>query len=140
MVTDNGGIDEAIRSFLQEHIRSYEDLEALLLLRARSSTWEASAVAEALNLSEEVARETLEHLRRRGLSSAPEHARPRRYGYQPATAGLAQAVDMLAQAYEERRVAVMRLMSENAIARMRTSASRAFADAFVLGRRKGDDG
>jgi hypothetical protein len=45
-------------------------------------------------------------------------------------------VDRLAIVYGEHRLEVMRLLSAHALERIRNSAARAFADAFVIGRKK----
>jgi hypothetical protein len=44
----------------------------------------------------------------------------------------------LAEAYGARRLEVMRALSKNAVERVRTSAIRMFADAFLIGRKKKD--
>jgi hypothetical protein len=58
--------------------------------------------------------------------------------YSPSDVGLDGAVTDLAQAYNENRLEVIKLMSANVIERVRTSAMRAFADAFLLGGKKKD--
>jgi hypothetical protein len=45
---------------------------------------------------------------------------------------------MLERVYAEQRLAVIKLMSDNAIERLRTGAARAFVDAFLIGRKKND--
>lgn len=135
-------IAEDVRWLLGECIRSYEALEALLLLQREQSVsaWGVGAVARALRVSEQVADEALADLHRRGLLAMEDGTHGPLYRYEPASAELARATDALARAYAGRPLAVVRLMSENAIARVRTSASRALADAFVLGRKRDEDG
>jgi hypothetical protein len=51
--------------------------------------------------------------------------------YSPGTQELALQVQSLAAAYEDNQVRLVELMTANAIMRMRTSVSRAFADGFL---------
>jgi hypothetical protein len=129
-------IDEDVRSLLREHIESYEHLRILLLLRShRDRSWSAALAAERLNMAPASAEEALEHLCRRELL---DRAESRMFRYCPETSEHEAAVDRLAHAYAEQQVEIMKLMSSNAVERIRTAAMRTFADAFVLGRRKRD--
>ena len=58
------------------------------------------------------------------------------YRYAPAEPGMMAVVDRLAALYVQQRLEVIRQMSANAIDRLRTSAARTFADAFLLRGRK----
>jgi hypothetical protein len=128
-------IPHAVRAWLYEHVRTYDELETLLLLhRQRDRDWSAAALAEALKIAPAVAAEALAEFARRGL--AAPGAAPDAFRYRPATPELELLVDHLARAYADDRLTVIELMTANAIERMRTGAMRVFADAFVVGRKK----
>jgi hypothetical protein len=124
-------ISDDVKSLLRDCIESFEQLEVLLLLHGTpDQTWAPDAVTTAsrLNLSEEAVADALAHLRRWKLVEGEA----RLYRYSPANR-LDATVRALATAYEDDRLEVMRLMNQNALERVRTSALRAFADAFFVG-------
>lgn len=126
-------IPPAAEALLREHVHTFEELEVLVMLyRARPAAHDAEAIAAALKAPVEATREALAGLTARGLAAAADAARQYRYA---ADSHHDAAVAALDRAYEENRLAIMRRMSENAIGRMRTGAMRAFADAFVIGRK-----
>ena len=131
-------IPEPVRRLLEEHVETYEQLEALLFLARRDKSFGVDTIAEQLRVSTETAAEALEHLRVRGLVAETAGGRDRVYRIVAPAASGGSAVQMLASLYEERRMDVVKLMTDNAIARMRTAAIRRFADAFIVKRR--DDG
>jgi hypothetical protein len=130
---DAGPILPEVRALLRERIDSYEQIEALLLLAADGSrSFTADEIADRLAVSIDVAREALDALRARALVDAAT------YRYAPGDAATDAAVRLLAHDYRERRSDVAKLMNQNAFDRIRNSASRAFADAFLFGRRPRD--
>ena len=135
------GISPALRSFLRERIHSYEQLELLLLVRQMpTQAWSLELIGKRLKVPESVALEAASNLHDSGLLEMVFDDRNRVYRYKPATPELARLAEELAQAFEEERLAVVRLMNENAVERVRTAAMRMFADSFVLGKKRGDDG
>jgi Mn-dependent DtxR family transcriptional regulator len=129
-------IHENVRTLLLEHIETHEQLAAVLLLRnAQQQTWTNQALALELNISEPIARETLEHLLQHGLL---KHADPQLLGYRysPETAELGERVDHLAEAYNTHWIDILKLLSENAIVRVRITVMGAFTDAFVVHAKK----
>jgi hypothetical protein len=123
---------------LRESVHTFEELETLAFLYGgRGTAWPESALAEALKIPVDAAREALLALESRGLA-ASEHAERQRYRYSAATIESEAAVGALVRAYHENRLGIVKLMSENAIHRMRTGAIRAFSDAFLIGRKKRD--
>ena len=64
----------------------------------------------------------------------------RRFCYSPGSVALAGVVDELAESYDVNRLTVINLMNANAFERVRTQALSTFANAFILGRKKGKDG
>ena len=122
---------------LLNRVDSYEQLEALLFLRSRpSQALTAKEVAAELGASPDEVERALMRLHAMGLLATAVGEMRAHYRFEPADAGSREAVDHLAEAYSESRLEVMRTMTANAIDRLRTDAVRAFADAFVLGRKK----
>jgi hypothetical protein len=132
-------ISAAARLLLHERVHTFEQLEALVLLYgARGNARPESAIAEALKIPAEAAREALLELESRGLAAGERQEAAPRYRYSAGTTELDAAVRELVRAYHDNRLGVVRLMSDNAIHRMRTGAIRAFSDAFLIGRKKRD--
>ena len=137
------GADELppdVRALLHEHIESYEQLEALLLLRReRFEQWTSEGLAARLRIRSELVQTALTGLQSAGLVGIT-NAGPARFAYRPASAGLDAAVGRLEREYAERPILIIQLMSANAIERLRTAALHTFADAFVLSKKDKDRG
>jgi hypothetical protein len=126
----------AVRALIAERVHGFEQLEALLFLHARpNEECSAEAVAAALRIPDSASVDALEDLVARGLAGA-RPGPPRTYRFDPHTPELRAAVSGLERAYADQRLAVMKLMSEDAIVRLRSGATRAFADSFLIGRKK----
>jgi DNA-binding MarR family transcriptional regulator len=125
-----------VRAFLRDYIESYEQLEILFILRAQpGDAWSVEQLAERLQLSREAVEEALQALTRAG--GINERAWPEEpVRYLPRNAEQAATIDSLATAYESNPLAIIKLMSANAIDRVRTAAIHTFANAFVIGRKK----
>jgi DNA-binding IclR family transcriptional regulator len=129
-------IPSDLLELLRQRVGSLEELEVLLLLqRTRERRWEVFEITRELGLPDGIVDTTLVALRSQGFV-ASEGPGGREWNYQPRTAELAALVERLAAVYVERRLEVMRLLSAWALERVRDSAARAFADAFVLRRKK----
>ncbi|APR86408.1 Hypothetical protein A7982_11757 [Minicystis rosea] len=104
-------IPDSVRRFLRSHIDSVEQLEVLLLLRSASShEWSVEEVNRALKSSETSIRDRLAVLVRHGFLTTREEGGHRLHRYQPAGAMETAAIDGLAAAYRERRLAVIDLI------------------------------
>jgi len=126
-----------LQSFLLEHVESFEQLELLLLLcRERDRERTAAELAQQLRIQVELASEVLHVLCQRGLLAARDSLSEGPFCYQPREAALDAAVLQLLHAYESNRLEVMRVMSANAMARVRGSALRAFTGSFLLRKEK----
>jgi len=117
--------------FLQTTIPAVDAAELLLLLRRRPETsWSAAGLAAELRPSVPIpdadAVKYLETFQARGLLAVEED---RRVHYQPASDELRMYGDMLALAYKERPVTLIRM-----IYALRDSRIQTFADAFKLRR------
>jgi hypothetical protein len=130
-------VSSEVAAFLRAHVESYEELEALLMLhRNRARVWSPRAIATTIGASESDVLSALDALVRRGL--VLRVAAPERTEYKFIADGVASdLVARLAEAYTNDPIGVMRLMSANAIARVRSDL-HAFSDAFLIGRRKRD--
>ena len=134
-------IDQSVQSFLRDYIRSFEQLETLLLLhRHRDRAWSTDEVAARLFIPEIPAHEAIVQLMASGLVAAEgpslnERAQSDHFRYSPSDPLLEATVERLVQACEQRRIEVMRVMSAQSIERVRTNVMRVFADAFLLGKR-----
>ncbi|HET9298470.1 MAG TPA: hypothetical protein VFO11_00905 [Candidatus Polarisedimenticolaceae bacterium] len=133
----SGDLSPATQAFLNEHVEEYEDLEVLLLLfRHPERSWSAAEVAEHLRVSSDAVTDALAHMRSHALAESVPGPIPR-FRYAASQGGT--CVEELSAAYEHDRLRIIRRMNANALERLRTSAIRAFAEAFRL--RKGrDDG
>ena len=128
-------IPSDVLELLQQRVGSLEELEVLLFLkRTRDRSWAVFEIARELGLPESIVDTTLATLRSHDFVA---NARADEWSYHPCVAELGGLVDRLAAVYEERRLEVMRILSARALERVRDSAARAFADAFVI-RRKND--
>jgi hypothetical protein len=122
-------LSERARGLLLGPIDSFEKLDIVITLHARRDPpWslETPPLASLRRaLDELVAAGIVARQADGALRIAPECDRT--------------ALDELAAAWSTSRAAVLALISERALARIRASAARAFADAFTLRRGKSDD-
>lgn len=129
---------EFLQAFLHDSISSYEELEALLLLvREGDRSWTDGELAEALKVHVEAISPALDQLASiEGLLEMHDQAGHRRFQYAPKSKMLRQVVEELAVAYAEQRLAIVQIMSANALNRVRGAAMRRLADAFRIERPK----
>lgn len=138
---EESSLPAEVQAFLRERMESYEQLEVLLLLRARpDDAWAANAVGSELHMPEAAADHSLRALSRHGLLSVAASPKELVFSYRPESAELAALVEKLAGAYTEQRIEVVRLMTTNSIDRLRAGALRTFANAFILGKKGGKGG
>ncbi|HVN45004.1 MAG TPA: hypothetical protein VMT66_07105 [Steroidobacteraceae bacterium] len=123
-----------VQSLLRECIGSYEELHLLLLLFKERREWSRDELAVHGKFSPASVSLAIAALVARGLvAAAPEAGPEPKYRY---AAGVQDAaVDELVRAYREQPVAILRILAEGSIERIRAGALRAFADAFLF--RKG---
>jgi hypothetical protein len=129
-------LPENVRTLLREHLLSFECLELLLCLHARSG--ESLSVEHAAGhagLPVDLALQAMTALEVSGILRKSWSA-PAKFRFAPATAWLQTACDDVVRLHREQRAAIMSEMSMNAIGRIRSSTLRAFADAFVLSKKK----
>lgn len=115
---------EDVEPFVRGHVRSIEELEALLLLyRSRTRWWTAEEVGEALHLAPSAARPALERLCGAFLEVRIESEV--RFRFATLNADRERLTAGLAQAYHQDRSSVLQMLG-------RPRAARDFADAFRL--------
>ena len=133
-----GELDEQLRLFLHDSVKSYEELETLLFLaQNEGQSFSAEAVTLALNATAGSVDGALEELTTvGGLVNVTRGSLAPLYRYAPSDELSRQRVVDLAAAYTERRMTVIQMLSANALERVRRSAMRRLADAFRLERGK----
>jgi hypothetical protein len=130
-------IPKEVANLLQDRIVSFEQLLVLLLLhRSEPRRWSTKAMADNLGIPGGLP-EALMALQAADLIKEETDGPESVYVYAPATIDIAKAVLVLQQSYQSHPAAIMQLMSENAIARVRWAAHRAFSDAFLIRKGKG---
>ena len=130
-----------VQRFLQDHVESLEQLEILVLLQPRiERAWSVLEVADELRIRDSVAEEELRRLRDRGLLVVVGSTSNPSFRYGPRSESLAMMTQRLVETYDAQRVAIMRLMTANAIQRLRAGALGVFSNAFVFGKREKPDG
>jgi hypothetical protein len=124
----------SLQAFLYDCIENYEQLELLVFLhRERNRWWTAGETAQQIGIPESLAAIALDDLVSRQLAERrPELAA--RYRYAPGSLELDYKSNLLARHYQENRFEIVKAMSANSIERLRTSALRTFAEAFVIRR------
>jgi hypothetical protein len=130
------GVPSDVQSFLLDHFESLEQLQVLILLqRSPDQHWDASRVTRELSVPLSVAEESLLALKAHGLVAYEGAPGDSRFRYAPSSEELARQVDRLIESYAEQHAEVLRLMTANAIERLRAGVLGAFSSAFVQGRR-----
>ena len=118
---------------LRDHIESYEQLELLLLLRAeRGHSWTEEALNTRLGISAWLISDAFTKLQSAGFVDVHVEGIEKQYAYRLQSESVEATISQLAQAYREHPMPVIKLMSANAIERVRTAALSTFADAFIL--------
>lgn len=132
------GPSESLQAFLHTSICSYDELEALLLLaRERHRGWTDHELAEELKVHVDAITPAVDQLASvEGLLEVVNLTGQRQFQYAPKCALLDQVVEELATAYVEQRLAIVQLMSANALDRVRGAAIRNLANALRAQRPK----
>ena len=118
------GISDQVREFLNDHISSVAQLEALLLLQTNSRQgWTSAEIARELRTEAPGTEKQLELL----LAGKLLRREGETYFYSPASEQLHATVIALAQAYLVRRVTIISLIFAKP-----SDSLRAFSEAFRL--------
>jgi hypothetical protein len=129
-------LPDHVRDLLLGPVDSFEKLEVLLALHgaAGAAPLTLAALAARARLAEDTADAAAD-----GLAGAGVVERPSRDTWRIAAA-FVPSVDDLAVAWSNSRPLVLKMMTDRALGRIRTSAARVFADAFRLRKGGRDDG
>jgi hypothetical protein len=121
-----------VASFLAQFVRALEECVAIVLAHdVGDGVFSIADLAARAKCEHDVARSTLENLERRHIVARADAERWRRGDELRAHLDV---VDELRRTWESDRIAIVVLLSEQAVDRLRTGALRAFSDAFVLKR------
>ena len=119
-------LPDDVRKVIADHITSVEQLEILLMLRGSpQDEWSARRVSEEMRTSDRSAATRLADLAARGFLASRQSGADALFRFEPASAWLRRATDLLAQAYAERRYTVIELIFSKPIDNLRL-----YADAF----------
>jgi AraC-like DNA-binding protein len=123
------GLTDEVHRFLSVYIDSVEELEVLLLVRrSPERSWTAEEMARELYSHPTSIGRRFQRLLGSGLL---RESQPGVMQYAPRSVELDRTVAQVAEAYRERRVAVVSLIASKPIENV-----KAFSDAFRLRRRK----
>jgi hypothetical protein len=139
-MADGNPDDDELRSVLRAAIHSFEDLQLLVFLqRNQYRAWSAHELAEAARLPVLDAAAALERFRQNQLVEwIEERAREgASFRYSPSGPEVAKIIERLLEAHERRPATIMRMMTDNALERVRTTALDFFTDALAPRRRGG---
>jgi hypothetical protein len=126
-------IPKAVTAFLNEHIDSVVELEALLLLYAhRDRVWPASEIARELRIDRSWPQTELQSLCAKGILSCNSESESS-YKFAPRTPEIDTTVGQLAAAYADRRVTVISLIFSKPVDKL-----KGFGDAFRIRREPGN--
>jgi hypothetical protein len=121
-----------VRDLVARQLQSMEDVEVLLLLASESAALTVEQIRERLRLpASGLPMASIQRLVANGLVAEEAGEAGPRFRYAPRRPGFRRAVELLAVAYNQRPVTLVRLVYH------RPSAAQSFADAFRV--RKDDD-
>ena len=121
-------ISRELRELIDRHIRSIDEVEALLCLyHSPGEAFTAQAVAAKCNKSEEDVAEDLRELTERGFLVLDRFDNT--YTYTGRSAALNDVIDQLARLYNERPVSLIHAIYERP-----STSVRSFAEAFRIRR------
>jgi hypothetical protein len=122
---------------LQAQVGSLEALELLLLLhRTQERAWDRFEIANRLGLSDDIVEASAASMESHGFLARHGTGPGTTWQYSARPPERAAMIDRLATVYADRRLEIMRILSAQAMERLRESAARAFADAFIIRRKK----
>lgn len=129
-------LDDGVRALLETRLDSFEKLEVVHALRA-SGGMTPEALEAACRFSSDTVQEVLASLQRVALVE-PD---PGRRGVVRLGGGSRDPrFEAVMQLYETDRLRVLSVLSALAMERIRHMAAQVFADAFVIKKKRGDDG
>jgi hypothetical protein len=138
VTSTNQPIPEDIVALLRDVVTSLEQIVVLVRMQPDSArSWTASEVASQVGTPIQEIEETLAELEARHLLEPLGVGGTKRWRYAPGSQKLAEQVGRLVDLYQRRQLEILRIVSAQAMVRIRCYIARAFADAFVLRRKNG---
>ena len=135
---NQGGLESLERAAqpARQLVDSFEKLELIMALR-RGETRRASItdLAHALDLPRDELRRAVRELQAAGLLQLAHDE----VTLAPRAPDAQRAIDELAAVYDADKMVLVKAIAESSIERLRNLAGRAFADAFVIGKKLGGD-
>jgi DNA-binding MarR family transcriptional regulator len=132
-VSGETDVPDDVRILLRTRVETYEQIEVLRVLHSDPQReWNSEELGEQLHLAPQFVEVALEALHSGGFLRRSAREAGGRSRYAPANEELKASAERLLHEYRERPLRVIQLISTYAIERVRTSAIRAFADAFIL--------
>jgi hypothetical protein len=125
-------MSEAVRGFLAEYVDGFQELELLVALAERGGTVPSEDLVRISRSSLEEFAAAFGRLRAAGAVAGGDGADPPRIALQD------PRLDALVTLYRGEPVVVMRMLNSLAIERVRSGATRAFADAFLIRGKRSD--
>jgi hypothetical protein len=120
-------LPDSLRTFLEERVEHYEDLQLLLFLRARAGAWwNSGAIGKHLVVTADTVEGSLQRLLHSSLIDVAQGDAGQVYRYPLRAGPSASIVDKLAAACAERPLAVIKAMTGNALERLRARSARTF--------------
>lgn len=129
-------LEDGVRTLLETKLDSFEKLEIVRTLLASGQAMSQSQLETACHLSTELIEDALPSLQRAKLVERDAVGQSIRLG----AASLDPRFLALMQLYNEDRAGVLAVLSSAVMRRLRSMAARAFADAFVIRRKRDGDG
>jgi hypothetical protein len=133
-VTDSK-LDKNARALMQAHLDSFEKLEVVRALRASARPMSRTELESECRFTPDTVLETLGGLRQMNAIDIDAERNFVRLG----EIARDPAFEALMRFYDDDRSAVLAMLSKIAMERIRSMAARAFADAFILRKKQGDD-
>jgi len=130
-------IPDDVERFLLERVETFEQLESLLALwRLRDRKCSIDDVVSGSKMRENAVAIALAELTEAGL--VEKYLEAGLEYYRLSRTSLSEdLLERLRRAYDDDTLEVMKLMTSNAMQRLRSAAIRTFSEAFVLRRKKG---
>lgn len=129
-------LDDDLRTLLETRLDSFEKLEIMRTLRATRTPMSLSELETACAAPSDLLADALADLERAKLV---ERDRPNRRFRLGAVADEPRLASLM-QLYDEDRTGVLAALSSTVMQRLRSMAARAFADAFVIRKKRDKDG
>jgi DNA-binding IscR family transcriptional regulator len=127
-------LSESLKKLLHDSLGSLDELAVIMFLYTHpQSDWTCSAIAQELKTPEPLVSQALIALQRGNLLiTIPGAAGETLFRRHPTETAVSETLSELIGCYRANPLEVVKILTANAIERMRTSALRTFANSFLL--------